>query len=764
MTLGRREFLQQLGTALAVLGISDTALMGLGTPYQQALASSSRRLALLIGINQYPDSVLQAGASLPKGALLQGATTDVALQQELLLYRFGIPRVDILTLTDKQATRQNILDAIQEHLLSQAKTGDTVILHFSGLGSQVHLADQPSNKALPTLVAVDSQLPTDAHPVVHDLFEETLVNTLSLLKGVRVLTILDAGGSAPLRSPFQGNFRVRSRLSIPTGQWNSAIAETYKEPRKVVEKLSATWPGFLLRATHPGNPTLEGTWKGFSAGVFTYALTQQIWHSTAPQRRQQIFYQVRNTIDRWTGTQASAELRGQSLPKEQRTHLLLPFSDVSIRCDGAVQSVDMSTQQATVWLGGVAAELLPFCAFGLRLQPVTTLSQANEAMPGALVVKEMNGLMGQATWETDKSIPVGTPLVEFERRLPRDINLTVALDSSLERIERVDATSALAGLSYITTTLPGEQWADCIFGRLATSALPDDSSKMAQKASNGGVTASGTAIDNRPGFCLFAPGNTVIPGTTTDSEEAVKTAVGRLSNSLQALLAIKLLRLTANASSSQLCCRATLENVNLSASPMVVEETAPAQQLTHEKNTPQEDSSIKIKQDSENEQRFHIQLANLNEQPLYYLIIYASKKGRTLLYCCVAKKSRGADGMLANMNGTAEDCKLLPGDTLQFPRLAKDALSSSQLQASEVFVITCTHPFYETWRSIRVESEGQPSDYRLNITYPLSMARAVLNDISHAGTKKKSSQSGGQEAVLSLRASTWATLILQLPS
>ncbi|MEM0979210.1 MAG: caspase family protein [Cyanobacteria bacterium P01_H01_bin.58] len=760
MTLGRREFLQKLGAALAVLGVSDTALMGLSTHYQQALASSSRRLALLIGINQYPDSVYEAGASLPKGALLQGATTDVALQQELLLHRFGVPTADVLTLTNEQATRQNILDAIEEHLLKQVKAGDTVILHFSGLGSQVHLADQPSNKSLSTLVTVDSQLPTEANPVIRDLFEETLAETLSSLKGVQMLTILDAGGAAPLRSLWRGNFRVRSRLTIPTGQWNSEISEAYKEPRKVVEKLSASWPGSLLRATHPGNPALEGTWQGFSAGVFTYALTQQIWQSSAPQQRRLVFYRVKDTIHRWTGTQVSAELRGKSSLKEKRNHLVLPFSEVPAGCDGAVQSVDAATQQATLWLGGIAADLLPFGAFGLRLQSATIPRNADDVNSGSLVVKETQGLTAQATWETGKPIPIGTPLLEVERRLPRDINLTVALDSALERIERVDATSALAGLSYITTTSPGEQWADCIFGRPAYS-FPADNPASATRQGSISETPESRTPEHQPGFCLFTPGNTVIPGSIIDTDEAVKTAVGRLSGALQALLAIKLLRLTANASSSQLRCRATLANLNLNNSAIAVEATSSAQQSTQAVASPK-DSALNVTGDRKNEPRVRIQLANLDEQPLYYLIIHTSQKGRMLLYCCVPESSESANGMPSSVSETAEDSKLLPGSTLQFPHLENDALSLSQLQSSEIFVIACTQPFYETWRSIQAENEGQPNDYRLNITNPLAMAQAILNDIHQAGTGEKPSPSSGQETILTLRSPVWATLVLQL--
>jgi hypothetical protein len=69
-----------------------------------------------VGINQYKD------------APLQGCVTDVNLQQQLLIHRFGFNPKDILILTDEQATRQGILNAFEEHLIKQAKPGDVVCI------------------------------------------------------------------------------------------------------------------------------------------------------------------------------------------------------------------------------------------------------------------------------------------------------------------------------------------------------------------------------------------------------------------------------------------------------------------------------------------------------------------------------------------------------------------------------------------------------------------------------------------------------------
>jgi hypothetical protein len=102
----RRTFLKQIGSILAVLGITETELLTWGNRYYQALAQPSlRKLALLVGINQYSQN-----------PSLNGCLTDVELQKELLMYRFGFPAANILTLTEEQASREFIEAAFVEDL------------------------------------------------------------------------------------------------------------------------------------------------------------------------------------------------------------------------------------------------------------------------------------------------------------------------------------------------------------------------------------------------------------------------------------------------------------------------------------------------------------------------------------------------------------------------------------------------------------------------------------------------------------------------
>jgi len=80
---------------------------------------------------------------------LNGCVTDVELQRELLIYRFGFLAADILILTDAQATRENIETAFVEHLTAQGKPGDVVVFHFSGYGSKVKTGKTLVNSLVP---------------------------------------------------------------------------------------------------------------------------------------------------------------------------------------------------------------------------------------------------------------------------------------------------------------------------------------------------------------------------------------------------------------------------------------------------------------------------------------------------------------------------------------------------------------------------------------------------------------------------------------
>lgn len=107
-------------------------------------------MALLIGINEYPPGVSN----------LLGCVQDVENMATLLTTSYAAYQPEIVTLTNEQATRANVLLAFREHL-GKAKPGDTIYFHYSGHGSLENAPpefwDFFPNRQNSTLVLADSR-------------------------------------------------------------------------------------------------------------------------------------------------------------------------------------------------------------------------------------------------------------------------------------------------------------------------------------------------------------------------------------------------------------------------------------------------------------------------------------------------------------------------------------------------------------------------------------------------------------------------------
>lgn len=82
--------------------------------------------ALLIGINRYRIS----------GADLRGCVNDVKNLEQALITYYGFSAQGITCLTDLQATKKAIQSSVGK-LITNAKVGDVLLLHYSGHGSNI---------------------------------------------------------------------------------------------------------------------------------------------------------------------------------------------------------------------------------------------------------------------------------------------------------------------------------------------------------------------------------------------------------------------------------------------------------------------------------------------------------------------------------------------------------------------------------------------------------------------------------------------------
>ena len=107
--------------------------------------------ALSIGINDYPDLLDEEGNLLrdENGEVISddlfGCVNDAKAYQKLLMEKYGVPKENIRMLLDKDANKENFLEAIK-WLLETAQPGDAVFFSFSGHGTQHAVEDQPEEE------------------------------------------------------------------------------------------------------------------------------------------------------------------------------------------------------------------------------------------------------------------------------------------------------------------------------------------------------------------------------------------------------------------------------------------------------------------------------------------------------------------------------------------------------------------------------------------------------------------------------------------
>jgi hypothetical protein len=778
--LKRRAFLQQAGFTLFALGISEAGLSLMADRYQQALAQpTNRKLALLVGINQYPEQVSDRSTYA-----LNGCITDVQLQRELLIHRFGFQPSDILTLTDQQATREAIEAAFLAHLTEQARPGDVVLFHFSGLGSQVKLGE--GERIQNSLVPVDGVLPTEESPYINDLPEETLGLLLRSLPTEQVTAVLDTSYADPNRA-IQGNLRVRSRPTTPSGWLTPSELEFQAQLRDRVkisqEQSQSQWrtgqlPGVVLMAAGPSQVAAEGQWSGFSAGLFTYALTQHLWSAMPTSPLQITLSLAAGSVEQVVGKEQQPQILGQKSQNPSLSPYYLK-PNAATTADGVITAIEEDGKTVRLWLAGLPATVLENYGQNSLLSLVPSNAQIDgkiqqlesvisdgetdslSADQRLLQIRSREGISVRARISSAaNAVPlrVGQLVQESVRVLPRNIGLTVALDSSLERIERVDATSAFATIPKVTAIAAGEQSADYVFGKtqfgttLAASltTAPSESGGLEpRQPMNGDLPAP------KSSYGLFHLGRSALLNTLSKEEEAVKTAVNRITPQLHTLLAAKLLRLTSNAESSRLGVRATLEMTAPQERIVMQQETprapwtAPASRLAGLFVGDGKLPTLPINS------RLQYRLCNYSDRPVYFILLGLDSSGNAIaLFPTPAPESNSLE-----FQATPSDSLLSPGEILLIPQSTpSDWTLQGPPGVVENYVIFSRAPLTHTYSALEISMRSKGDARRVStLANPLEVAQAVLQDLNQASLITNSKAEAPTDTY-ALDLTTWATL------
>lgn len=388
----RRHFLQGAGSALAAVGINQILFQQQAERYGKVLAQNTpRKLALLVGINQYTSQALE------------GCLNDIDLQRNLLIHRFGFNPQDIYVVADKDATRAGILTAFEEILIKQAKPGDVVVYHYSGHGSQIFdpnpIVVEPGKEGLNgTFVPVDGSLPVGYPEVggaVPDIMGHTLFLLMSALKTENVTVVLDscfAGGATRdrrVRSRDGGKkILVSNQEKAYQKEWlsrlNMSPTDFVKGYRQGVAK------GMVLAATSPTQLAREMNVNGFKCGFFTYLLTHYLWREDSNIER--IFPKVISEIPE----------KFQQVPRYEvkvgRDYQLQPpYFINSPKSPAEAIVTKVSGDNAFLWLGGVDLR---------KVESGTIFTAVNGK--GKVKILAREGLVAQA--KIEQMVTEGTPL------------------------------------------------------------------------------------------------------------------------------------------------------------------------------------------------------------------------------------------------------------------------------------------------------------------------------------------------------------------
>lgn len=711
---------------LAATGALQVGLSPLERRAVRGLADPlPRKLALLVGIDRYPTL---------DGSGLAGCQTDVRLQRQLLVHRFGFDPADICQLTGEAATRSQIEETLQTPPFSQAQASDVVVVHFSGYGSQVQVSPD-SEEVAPSLVTADGL----------DLPLETLERLLRLLPTDRIVTVLDTCYTYP-GTPLVGNLRVRSRPSPTVGSLDEAEQAVQRDLRQQLQARNRNIsPGLVLSAANPNQVATENRWQGFTAGLFSYALTQQLWWVPPEVKLDAALTKASQTVEALLGAEQKPQLCVGSFgecesPGDTPVSPLTPKL-TAVGADGAIVGVDASTESVQLWLGGIPVSVLNRYGGPSRFLAVPR-PEDPDRQPLELRMKSREGLTAKAVLvEGDRDrfdrLSVGQLVRESVRVLPRNVALTVALDPKLERIERVDATSAFSGIRYVSSVVAGEQAADCLFGRVRRATLAQTYSTEAIQLPN-----------DRGSYGLFSVGHELIPNSIGEEDEAIKKSAQRLVPQLRTLLATKLMALTENEGASQLGVRATLTVYDRDTSSVLDRQTLRARRAKGVRPIEGTEGTLELPAGS----RIQYRLQNLGDRPVYYLLFGLDSSGRAVTFYPYETLSDGNPPKLQQL-------PLMPGDTARLPGGEDSSWQVGRpIGTVTTKLICCDRPFGQTL-ALLAELEHPARNPRdlSTLAKPLRIAQSILEDI-HLASIRETEKEDIPDDVFALDMAVWTTM------
>ncbi|MBW4479968.1 MAG: caspase family protein [Tolypothrix brevis GSE-NOS-MK-07-07A] len=609
----RRNFLQLTGSTLAALGMSHLDIINQGNRYAKVLAENTpRKLALLVGITEYPK------IKRFEKQQLEGCVNDVRLQKELLVHRFGFCPDDIVTLTTKKdtpyefkPTRKNILEKFEEHLIKQARPGDIVVFHFSGHGS--HLRDPRPIKNCDdkkflefnsTLAVIDESQNNFAPDIMgRTLF---LLRLALQKKGVTNVTMLldscfSGGGT---RGNFVGRWASGDGYDPHPDEiayqkrWIDDLKFKGEDAFKDL-RCSSVGNGVVIASSEKDIQSWDGPIRDFSAGAFTYFLTQYLWQETNTLGK--IITEIKSPIQSFASKQNPVVDGDDTQPIFFIDTKSIPPSE------GVISSI--KGEEINLWLGGVEYQSLP----NMQKDAKFALSNNSGKVLGEIILTSPREFLDAKAKLVSKSanlnIQPGMLVQEISRVIPANLKLNIGLDPSLTK----DISDAIKMLSQINRMEAITAQANTRYPRKLEYILGRMTKENRKKQTNREDLPDIDTIG------LFSEALEFIPGSFGKQGESITDAVSRLKPKLTSFLAMRLLKQTLNANSSTLDVEASISLLEQPNTIIAQTQTAKSNQIQAKKTYSRVLPLNKL---------FQFEIKNNTTENLYVMVILIDVTGK----------------------------------------------------------------------------------------------------------------------------------------
>lgn len=275
-------------------------------------AQAQSRRAVVIGIDEYVrPGMTPVGRGDPPDPRfwlnLDGAVNDSERIYDLLIARFGFAADDIVHLRNDEAERDDIIAAIEDHLIDKTEAGDIAFLYYAGHGSRVRNSLSTEADMLD-----ESIVPADAAGGALDIRDKELRDLVNRVidKGGEVTVILDSCHSGSATRGVAGESPGKTRMLA-------------FDPRDVQDGSTAASPwergALVMSATQRGQLAHEDEDEfGISGGAFTLALTRALRTSAPDEPAQNLFRRISALMkasgkNQDVGLEATGERRARAL-------------------------------------------------------------------------------------------------------------------------------------------------------------------------------------------------------------------------------------------------------------------------------------------------------------------------------------------------------------------------------------------------------------------------------------------------------------------